>query len=158
MKIRMVWVAVAVLGVAAVAVAAHKAWPVLYPEVAASAALDPACDLSAGACVSPLPGGGELLLSLTPRPLAPMVPLQVAARIDGRAVDGVEVDFQGVKMNMGYNRIALAGEGGSYHGRAMLPVCVRDTMAWQARVLVHTGEGLIEAPFRFVARRSAAAL
>jgi hypothetical protein len=36
----------------------------------------------------------------------------------------------------------------------MLPVCVRDRMTWEARVLLTTPRGLIDAPFRFTTASS----
>jgi hypothetical protein len=31
----------------------------------------------------------------------------------------------------------------------MLPICVRDVMNWEAKVLLDTAEGRMAAPFRF---------
>jgi hypothetical protein len=39
----------------------------------------------------------------------------------------------------------------------MLPVCVRDRMTWEARVLLHYADGLRAAPFRFDSLRPGAA-
>jgi hypothetical protein len=36
----------------------------------------------------------------------------------------------------------------------MLPVCVRDVMSWEAKILIRTQEGLTAAPFRFDTYRS----
>ncbi len=150
------WVAVGLLTAAAAGVAAWKAWPLLHPEVVASAPLDPACDLHAAPCTSKLPGGGQVTLELTPRPVRPMAPLTITATVRGRETEAMEVDFQGVEMNMGFNRPALADLGdGRFSGGGMLPVCVRDDMAWEARLLIHTAEGLIDAPFRFTTHRAA---
>jgi hypothetical protein len=53
-------------------------------------------------------------------------------------------------MNMGFNRVAMQPvESGNYFGAAMLPVCVRARMTWEAKVLLHTASGLMSAPFRF---------
>jgi hypothetical protein len=62
----------------------------------------------------------------------------------------VQVDFVGVDMDMGYNRPSLTEAGpGIYRGEGMLPICVRDRMAWEARLLIGTPAGLLAAPFRF---------
>jgi hypothetical protein len=35
----------------------------------------------------------------------------------------------------------------------MLPVCVRERMTWEARVLLHLPDGTLAAPFRFETTR-----
>jgi hypothetical protein len=71
-------------------------------------------------------------------------------RTEGVDPDRVEVDFAGVDMNMGFNRVALKPVGqGTFAGTGMLPVCVRARMTWEARVLLHTDAGLLAASFRF---------
>jgi tRNA 2-selenouridine synthase SelU len=53
-------------------------------------------------------------------------------------------------MNMGYNRVSLHKvQPGRYEGKAMLPVCVRDRMRWEAKVLVQSPGGYLLGPFRF---------
>lgn len=147
------WLAAGLLAAAAGGVAAYKAWPLLHPEVVAEAPLDFTCDLHKGPCDAHLPGGGEVRLDITPRPLRTMVPLTVAVQLRDLTASAVELDLQGVDMNMGYNRPALAPQGdgrdGRFVGSAMVPVCVRDIMEWQARVLIHSDRGLLAAPFRF---------
>jgi hypothetical protein len=60
------------------------------------------------------------------------------------------VDISGVDMNMGFNRATLTRTGpGEFSGPAMLPVCVRARMTWEAKVLLHTDAGLMAAPYRF---------
>ena len=87
---------------------------------------------------------------LSPTTLPLLEPLAIDVRLDGLRTFGVEVDFAGVDMNMGHNRPSLRQEGeGRYVGTAILPVCVRYRMDWEARVLVRTRDGLVAAPFRF---------
>jgi len=75
-------------------------------------------------------------------------------KTEGADVSSVEVDFVGVGMNMGYNRPALNKIGeGQFTGEATLPVCVRRKMEWEARVLLHTPEGIIMAPFQLYTLR-----
>jgi hypothetical protein len=89
-------------------------------------------------------------LELDPKTLPLLEPLRIAVDVEGLRALGVEVDFAGVDMNMGYNRPSLTAEGGGrYVGKTVLPVCVRYRMDWEARVLVRTPEGLMAAPFRF---------
>ncbi len=143
----------ALLG-AVVAVAVIKVRPLLHPEPFLLAPLDPACDLAAGPCTAHFPGGGTATLEVEPRGIPPVAPLRIAVAIAGIAAGPVQVDFAGVDMDMGYNRVALSAVGpGRYNGQGMLPVCVRQRMAWEARVLIETPEGLLVAPFRFESAR-----
>jgi hypothetical protein len=78
-------------------------------------------------------------------------PLQLQVELTGLEAKRVQVDFSGVDMNMGFNRPNLEHQGGGrFAGEARLPVCVRDAMEWEARVLIQTDAGLISAPFRFI--------
>jgi hypothetical protein len=145
-----IWIASGGLFAALAAAALHVAWPLLNPEVVASAPLDPRCDLRQGPCTAVLPNGGKVGLGLAPSTLPLLEPLAIEVRLDGLRAFAVEVDFAGVDMNMGYNRPRLAAEGeGRYVGNTVLPVCVRQRMDWEARVLVRTPDGLMAAPFRF---------
>ena len=57
------------LAVAVIAVVVVKMWPVLNPPVDVSVPVNATCDLHRGPCASPLPGGGNVELSITPRPV-----------------------------------------------------------------------------------------
>ncbi|WP_233490291.1 hypothetical protein [Thiocapsa marina] len=150
----LLWVIAGLLLVGVVAVAVYKAWPLLNPTLVEVAPLDPSCDLRAGPCDARLAGGGRVRFGIEPRSIPVVTPLRLAVETTGLNVRAVEVDFAGVDMNMGYNRTALASVGpGVYEGQGTLPVCVRARMDWEARVLVHTPEGILAAPFRFETRR-----
>ena len=47
---------------------------------------------------------------------------------------------------------------GRYSADGILPVCVRNAMEWEAKVLVRTDEGLVAAPFRFITVKPGAEL
>ncbi|KXX64312.1 hypothetical protein [Marichromatium gracile] len=116
---------------------------------------DPRCDLASRDCTLALPGGGEVRLAVAPRDPIPLVtPLRLRVEVEGREVGAVAVDFVGVDMEMGYNRVRLDPLGTArFAGEAMLPVCARTLMRWEARVLLETADGLLVAPFRFETRR-----
>jgi hypothetical protein len=148
----LLWILLGLLFAALVAAAVYKAWPLLYPEVVATAPLDPACDLHAGPCTARFPGGLEVRFDIEPRTIPPLAPLRIAADLTGIDAHKVEVDFSGTDMNMGYNRSALKEtEAGRYEGQGMLPACVRSRMGWEAKVMLHTAGGILVAPFRFEA-------
>lgn len=157
------WSAVLVLGATIVAVVALKAWPLLHPAVAERARLNPGCDLRERACAVAFDSGGSVLLDVHPRGIPPVRPLTLEVKLAGGLAppQRVEVDFAGVEMAMGFNRVTLertraaadqTGDGvgrAHWRGEALLPVCVRARMTWEARVLLHYPGRLLAAPFRF---------
>jgi hypothetical protein len=151
---RSVWPVLSLLFAALMLGGALGLRQLLEPEVAARAPLVNQCDLHRTACSSQLPDGGTVTLSILPHPIPVMQPLTLTVGVDGVGADRVTVDFVGVNMDMGLNRVPLTAEGkGRYTGTGILPVCVRDLMVWDARVLVALDDGLMEVPFRFETRR-----
>lgn len=107
------------------------------------------CAPSIQDCTIPLPHGGQLQLSIAPRPIRPLQKLSLKVRITGVKAEKVEIDFDGVDMSMGYNRAILSGDGGTFFGEAMLPVCITGTMTWKATVIVTADNERFAAPFHF---------
>ncbi len=148
---RVLAILVALLLASVAAVAIYTAWPLLFPTVAVRAPLDLKCDLRDAPCSVVFPDGARVTFSIKPETIPVVAPLRFEVVVQGMEADGVVVDFVGVDMNMGFNRAHLnKGETGRFAGDGMLPVCVRDVMEWEARVLIATADGLMEAPFRFV--------
>ena len=140
----------AIMGIVLIAVVGYKLSPLLLPKADVSATIESGCDLHKRACAATVTGGGRIELSIAPRPIPMVMPLQVEVKTSGLEAAKVEVDFAGVDMNMGYNRPELAAAGpGLFQAEAMLPVCVTGKMAWQATVIVESGRQRIAAPFRF---------
>jgi hypothetical protein len=138
---------------ALVVVVGYKLSPLLLPKADVSVQPDPACDLQKEACAVALPGGGRVQLSIAPRPIPMVSPLQMEVALTGREASKVEVDFAGVDMNMGLNRPELAAQGGGrFTGEGSLPVCVTGGMDWRATVLIETGRERIAVPFRFASK------
>jgi len=147
---RLLWMLAAFLFSAVALVAWIKVGPMLDPEAALAAPLDPDCDLRKGPCEAVFPDGARVAFGITPRRIPPAEKLELWVRTQGIDARQVEVDFAGVDMNMGFNRAPLDRIGpGEFAGSGMLPVCVRARMTWEARVLLHTDEGLAAARFRF---------
>jgi hypothetical protein len=99
------------------------------------------CDLGSGPCARPLPGGGEVRLELSPRPLAAMRELAVRVELGpgtaGADAAGVSVSFSMPGMSMGENRSRLARTGpGLYEGKAVLVRCPSGGRDWVADVEV----------------------
>lgn len=141
---------IGILAIALVVVVGYKLSPLLLPKADVTVQPDPACDLNRAACRVALPGGGQLELAMNPRPIPMVKPFQVEVKLDGVSASRIEVDFAGIDMNMGLNRIELvAGAAGRHVGEAALPVCITGQMEWQATVLVETAGQRIAIPFRF---------
>jgi len=131
-----------------------RLWPLLHPTVVALAQPESPCDLRLGDCRAAFKDGARVTFGILPRSIPIMTPLKLDVRIEAVEPTAVEVDFVGVDMNMGFNRVKLTALGeGRYRGQGMLPVCVRASMIWEARVLLHTSRGIMAAPFRFETRR-----
>ncbi len=108
------------------------------------------CDLQQQACRRALPGGGEMVFGITPRPIPLVSPLKLQLKVKGRQVEKAEVDFSGVTMNMGYNRVRLRETGeGVFEGEGFLPVCIRQRMDWEAKVFLYLPGEVLAVPFRF---------
>jgi hypothetical protein len=151
---KILWISGGLSFAGLVAVALYTAWPLLHPTLLEVAAPDPDCDLRAGACEVRFDDGRGVRLGIEPRTFQAMTPLRLTVTTEGLEAHAVEVDFVGVEMNMGYNRVGLARvSADQYAGEGMLPVCVLARMDWEARVLIHTAAGILAAPFRFATYR-----
>lgn len=144
------WTIATILMLAILLVVSYKLKDILKPSVTSTAVLNESCDLRKGSCTSELPGGGKVSLSINPNDIPILRPLKLNVTINGVEPSTVEVDFIGIGMEMGYNRSKLeAIDKINFKGEAILPVCVRSKMDWEARVLLKTDEGTIMVPFRF---------
>ncbi len=144
------WTTVALLALVLLLVVSYKLKDMLKPTVAATAELDESCDLRKAPCTSKLPGGGSVTFSISPKDIPILRPLKIDVKYEGVEVSKAEVDFTGIGMDMGYNRPQLEPiTKTQFKGKAILPVCVRTKMDWEARVLLQTDRGLLMAPFRF---------
>jgi hypothetical protein len=151
------WALVMALLVAIALTLVVKLRPLLQTPVDLLARGPADCDLRQQGCTAEFADGGRLRLGITPAGIPLVQPLDIEVRLIGiEAPTRVEVDFSGLDMDMGYNRFPLdaAGETGLYRGGAMLPVCVRNRMLWEARVILFAPEQIRAAAFRFETRRS----
>ncbi|MEJ2612292.1 MAG: hypothetical protein P8179_20060 [Candidatus Thiodiazotropha sp.] len=138
---RLLWAVVGLLLLTICAFAVYKAQPILFPKIKQSAKVDPHCDLRAGPCVSDLGQGIRVSFGIKPKEIPLLKPIKLHVSIVGLQVDKVQVDFSGVDMNMGFNRVTLNPlREGVFQGDGMIPVCVRDAMEWEANVLISTHE------------------
>lgn len=123
-------------------------------NIIARIAPDKSCDLQTMTCSLTVPNGGEVSLSIEPRPIPLVQNFKINVKTNNIKAEAVTVDFKGTTMNMGPNSVMLdSQQSGIYSGTGMLPVCIRNSMEWQADVYVQTNEGIIVAPFIFVTRK-----
>lgn len=151
----LLWGLLGLLLTAVCVLALYRAWPLLFPEVATSIPADPSCDLRAGPCTSSLDGTTRVSFAIEPRDIPLVKRLMLQVELQGLEAREVEVDFSGVDMNMGFNRFKLSPAGeGVFTGQGILPICVRDAMEWEAKVLISTPSGLKSVAYRFITVRS----
>lgn len=133
-------------GLALVLALAYK-WPRHRPQPE-RLALAP-CDLNAGPCQVAL-GEGSLRLTIGPRPIRPLRPLQVALELQGHEAQAARLVFTGVDVEMGQLAFELARSGpGRFAGEASLSICSRRRMTWQALLVVEAEDRSWQVPFHF---------
>lgn len=108
-----------------------------------------ACNLQEGTCEA-----GDILVSISPRPIQSLQPLTLEVRTDDRSVDSVTADLQGAEMYMGQNRFALAPVAGEnrWQGSSELAVCTTGTMRWRLTLTLMRGDRSIQHQFEFDAK------
>ncbi|MCK5896555.1 MAG: hypothetical protein KAG20_07100 [Cocleimonas sp.] len=110
-----------------------------------------ACDLRQGVCSSALPRGGRIHFSMMPNSLPLLKPIALQVDTEGVEVSNVSVDFKGVGMDMGPNKVHLTAQKmiTQFKGKTLFPTCSHQKMEWQANVLLTTKQGVINVPFHF---------
>ncbi len=113
-----------------------------------------ACDLHHGPCRAKLGEGQWVELAISPHPIRMLQQLTLQVSVVGLPAEQVQIDFNGVEMNMGYNRPRLEKQAdGVFVGDGILPLCVLESMTWRARVLLDSPPGRGVADFYFVTSR-----
>ncbi|MFK5984071.1 MAG: hypothetical protein QM479_01415 [Pseudomonadota bacterium] len=119
-------------------------------EITAAADVDKNCDLNLQQCQSKIQNVGEVNFSILPTPIPLVSDLSLSVNTDIKNIKQVVVDFKGIDMEMGPNKVILKQQAdGSYTGKGMLPVCIRYSMNWKASVYIESSEGLYMAPYLF---------
>lgn len=121
----------------------------LHPKTSRAARILPVqtCHPERGPCRAQLPDGEALEFSISPTPVRPLQPLQLTVMLAKTGADRVEVEFQGVDMDMGRLRSELTGNRQQFDGQAMLPICTTGTMTWSATVTVIRPSATLTIPF-----------
>ena len=104
------------------------------------------CELSLSSC-SVETEGGRLTLSISPRPIRPLKPLQAVVTLQGFEAEKVELLLTGVDVDMGRFFYPLKrGEDGRFESNVTLSICSQSRMTWQAMVII---DGKLKIPFQF---------
>lgn len=120
------------------------------PDFMVVGTLNTSCDLRKETCWSDLPTSGKVGFSISPKSIPILTSLELTISTESMKVSTVEVDFVGIDMDMGYNHTKLGKfDSNLFKGSAVIPICVRAKMEWEARILLQTDTGLVMAPFRF---------
>ncbi len=144
----------AVLLVTVIGVLVYKLWPVMNPTIVATAVSNTGCDIHQAPCTMQFGDGQQVTLAISPKPVKVMEPLTLKVETSYESPWSVEVDIKGISMNMGFNRPVLEEQSaGRYTGEAMLPTCIRQSMDWEANVLIRTADGYHAAAYRFTTVR-----
>jgi hypothetical protein len=149
-----IWLdSIGLLLIGIVIVVGYKLSPLLLPQSDVTVLPDPLCDLQVQSCSVRLADGGELELSMAPRPVPMVKPFQAKVSVTGFQPQRLEIDFAGADMNMGFNRQAFVHQGGAvYVAESSLPVCITGQMDWQVTLLVERPGERIAIPFRLRAK------
>lgn len=108
------------------------------------------CDVNQGPCKVILPNGGYLVMTIAPHPIPVLKPLSIEVELDGYEAQSMQVDFSGVDMDMGFNRVKLLPSApGRFSGQASLPVCITGAMHWRASLVMEGQGGVLTLPFVF---------
>ena len=131
-----------------------RSWPLLFPPQLFIATAPPGCDLHAGPCAAAFDATRFIRLAIEPKAVVPNEPLRLLVDTAGFNAASVDVEFRGVDMNMGLIRNELMDTGGgSFTGDAVLPVCVRRRMSWQAIAVAQGDDAVHQATFYFEVNR-----
>ena len=115
---------------------------------------DKSCDLQKAACSLILPDGGKVTLDIQPKPIPLVQNFNIQVNTQAIKAELVSVDFKGTSMNMGPNNVTLKSSSpDTFNGTGMLPVCIRNSMEWQADVYLQTSDGIVVASFVFITRK-----
>lgn len=141
-----------IAALALIAILGYLYSPLLLPKADLTLTPPGGCDLNRESCAVEIPGGGRIELAIAPHPIPVIRPLTASVAFTSIAPDKVELDFAGVAMDMGFNRVTLTPAGdGRYVGETTIPVCVTGRMLWRATLLVEADRRRIAVPFQFEA-------
>jgi len=108
------------------------------------------CHLEKGACSIVLKDGSDITLSITPRPISVMKPIEIAVKTKGINLDSLKLKVYATNMNMGLIEKSLDKTAeNSYKGKITLPSCIVGNMIWNVNIIANKPTKSIGATFEF---------
>lgn len=93
------------------------------------------CNLKVAPCEARFPDGSKVVLSISPKEIPVMQPLQYRVESTDLQTDSLKLEIFGTNMNMGlYGATLSKHENGVYQGKGMLPTCT-GKMFWRANLI-----------------------
>jgi hypothetical protein len=123
----------------------------IFPSAGQAVVVDSECSLRAGACeIDSAEFQG--VFSIQPNDFQVLQPLQLRLEVRPEMLKNVErvsVEFEGINMDMGYNRVFLEEQNSqNYEATAMLPSCTADTMYWLIHLIIKDSSGVTDFQFQ----------
>jgi len=113
------------------------------------------CDLRSGLC-SVMLDDQTLQFRIEPKDIQVLKNLQISLKLPENAAifpESVSVEFEGINMDMGYNRIFLEPQGQNlFKGSGMIPACTSDTMDWLVHLKLSLPGRLSDVQFRLTTK------
>ena len=111
---------------------------------------DKNCDLQEEACSVTLEDGSDITLSINPRPIPLMKPIELSVKTKGINLDSLKLKVYATNMNMGLIEKSLGKTAkNSYEGRITLPTCIVGNMIWNVNIIANKPTKSIGATFEF---------
>jgi len=127
-------------------------WKLAVPRTAPAIPTLPAaaCDLQREDCQLALGKNIRVDLRIPGRPIVPNQAFVVEASVAGGDVRLLEVEVQGVEVDIGTPPTAFASaDNGAYRTRLILPLCTTNRMSWEMTVLLMIDGRYRKWPLRF---------
>lgn len=124
-------------------------------EKAPRATMQAGCDLHISACSAFFLDGKKATLSLTPKTIPLLKPINAELTLEGLDAKSVQLNIVGLNMNMGINHNTLTHINKQLlTGKIILPICSTEKMQWEAQAIIHTTNNkTFVAPFNFSTSR-----
>ncbi len=110
------------------------------------------CPLREKTCEVAVPGYGRLSLTVSPVGFKALSVMQIQLDLPqfSPSVSSAEMQFEGLNMDMGYNRVVLDAStdvAGQFSARAMLPACTAEKMFWRFHLFLIAGGRSLDIQF-----------
>lgn len=103
------------------------------------------CDLSNEECTIQI-REETFRLKMEPKPIRAEREFSIQLKTDSKRLTPMEVDFEGVLINMGYLRPKLNQiTSGEYGAQSTLPICELDKMGWKVKIFLKDQRGRLQA-------------